>query len=124
MQSMVHSLFHHLHYGTLSANLEYYGDWFQFNHTRSWVKINFPAVVCHHSPFMAMSSASRIIKYRLCIAELSCWNINLFEFILSAVERGLAELRRLGIETQLWEESRKELEEHIDASKRLSRSDF
>ncbi|XP_028780873.1 coiled-coil domain-containing protein SCD2-like [Neltuma alba] len=40
------------------------------------------------------------------------------------VERGLAELKRLGIETQLWEESRKELEEIIDGSKRLSRSDF
>ncbi|KAK4282847.1 hypothetical protein QN277_014174 [Acacia crassicarpa] len=41
-----------------------------------------------------------------------------------SVERGLAELKRLGIETQLWEESRKELEQVIDGSKRLSRSDF
>ncbi|XP_054818942.1 coiled-coil domain-containing protein SCD2-like [Prosopis cineraria] len=40
------------------------------------------------------------------------------------VERGLAELKRFGIETQLWEKSRKELEQIIDGSKRLSRSDF
>lgn len=41
-----------------------------------------------------------------------------------AVERGLFELKRLGIETQLWEESRKELEETIEGSKKLSRLDF
>lgn len=39
------------------------------------------------------------------------------------VERGLMELRKLGIETQLWEESRKEFE--LDTSrKRRSQSDF
>nr|XP_012569582.1 coiled-coil domain-containing protein SCD2-like isoform X1 [Cicer arietinum] len=40
------------------------------------------------------------------------------------VERGLEEIRKLGIETQLWDESRKELEQDIDNSKVLSRSDF
>ncbi|PNY04456.1 hypothetical protein L195_g000880 [Trifolium pratense] len=39
------------------------------------------------------------------------------------VERGLAEIRKLGIETQLWDESRKELELDIDNSK-PGRSDF
>lgn len=39
------------------------------------------------------------------------------------VERGLMELRKLGIETQLWEESRKELE--LDTNRKLqSQSDF
>ncbi|AES82578.2 ripening-regulated protein [Medicago truncatula] len=40
------------------------------------------------------------------------------------VERGLAEIRKLGIETQLWDESRKELEQETNNSKALSRSDF
>ncbi|XP_050917193.1 coiled-coil domain-containing protein SCD2 [Lathyrus oleraceus] len=40
------------------------------------------------------------------------------------VERGLAEVRKLGIEAQLWDESRKELEQDIDNSKVPSRSDF
>ncbi|KAF7817868.1 coiled-coil domain-containing protein SCD2-like [Senna tora] len=41
------------------------------------------------------------------------------------IERGLAELKRLCIETQLWEESRKELvEENADGSRRPTPSDF
>ncbi|XP_058752901.1 coiled-coil domain-containing protein SCD2-like [Vicia villosa] len=40
------------------------------------------------------------------------------------VERGLAEIRKLGIEAQLWDESRRELEQDIDNSKVPSRSDF
>lgn len=47
-----------------------------------------------------------------------------FQHIPAAVERGLEEIRKLGIETQLWDESRKELEQDIDNSKVLSRSDF
>ncbi|GAU11577.1 hypothetical protein TSUD_345680, partial [Trifolium subterraneum] len=39
------------------------------------------------------------------------------------VERGLAEIRKLGIETQLWDESRRELELEIENSK-PGRSDF
>ncbi|XP_061348494.1 coiled-coil domain-containing protein SCD2-like [Gastrolobium bilobum] len=34
------------------------------------------------------------------------------------VERGLAEIKKLGIETQLWDESRKELEQDIDNAKK------
>ena len=45
-------------------------------------------------------------------------------FILYAVERGLAEIKKLGIESQLWDESRKELEQDVDSSKIPSRSDF
>ncbi|CAI8584394.1 unnamed protein product [Vicia faba] len=40
------------------------------------------------------------------------------------VERGLAEIRKLGIEAQLWDESRRELEQDIDNAKVPSRSDF
>ncbi|TKY61434.1 Coiled-coil domain-containing protein SCD2 [Spatholobus suberectus] len=40
------------------------------------------------------------------------------------VERGLAEIKKLDIETQLWDESRKELEEDIDNSKMSDRSNF
>ncbi|XP_019419256.1 PREDICTED: coiled-coil domain-containing protein SCD2 isoform X1 [Lupinus angustifolius] len=40
------------------------------------------------------------------------------------VERGLAEIKKLGIETQLWEESRKELDPDGDNSKMPCRTDF
>ncbi|XP_027351007.1 coiled-coil domain-containing protein SCD2-like [Abrus precatorius] len=40
------------------------------------------------------------------------------------VERGLAEIKKLGIETQLWDESRSELEQHLDNSQLPGRSDF
>ncbi|XP_052735570.1 coiled-coil domain-containing protein SCD2-like [Vigna angularis] len=40
------------------------------------------------------------------------------------VERGLAEIRRLDIETQLWDESRRELEQDADNSNVPGRSDF
>ncbi|KAK7258772.1 hypothetical protein RIF29_24357 [Crotalaria pallida] len=40
------------------------------------------------------------------------------------VERGLAEIKKLGIETQLWEESRKELDPDGDNSKMPRRTDF
>ncbi|KAK7397258.1 hypothetical protein VNO78_18425 [Psophocarpus tetragonolobus] len=40
------------------------------------------------------------------------------------VERGLAEIKRLDIETQLWDESRRELEQDVDNSNIPGRSDF
>ncbi|KAK7337847.1 hypothetical protein VNO77_18434 [Canavalia gladiata] len=40
------------------------------------------------------------------------------------VERALAEIRKLGIETQLWDESRKELELDVDNPEMAGRSDF
>ncbi|RDX62795.1 Coiled-coil domain-containing protein SCD2, partial [Mucuna pruriens] len=40
------------------------------------------------------------------------------------VERGLAEIKKLDIETQLWDESRRELEQYIDNSQIPDRSDF
>ncbi|KAL2345746.1 hypothetical protein Fmac_007031 [Flemingia macrophylla] len=40
------------------------------------------------------------------------------------VERGLAEIKKLDIETQLWDESRRELEENIDNSAVPGRTDF
>lgn len=46
----------------------------------------------------------------------------LYSFL--AVERGLAEIRRLDIETQLWDESRRELEQDADNSNVPGRSDF
>lgn len=45
-------------------------------------------------------------------------------YIPFAVERGLAEIKRLDIEAQLWDESRRELEEEIGNSNIPGRSDF
>ncbi|KAK7284300.1 hypothetical protein RJT34_19045 [Clitoria ternatea] len=40
------------------------------------------------------------------------------------VERGLTEIKKLGIEAQLWDESRKELDLHLENSQMPGRSDF